>query len=158
MADMDEGCLENLNGKTLKGTILIAEILISLIILICCAASFYGGYSVVAICEMVSAIIFFVIFMMEMDKSIQVVNWVWSDLLRASSGTGLYLITSLMSLIHGAGDGACIAGVCLACWLGSCLPMMSTPSSLSSTATNRILQRSLMTMFKHWKINPNLAY
>jgi hypothetical protein len=32
----------------------------------------------VAICEMVFAIIFFVVFMMEMDKSIQVVNWVWS--------------------------------------------------------------------------------
>uniref|UniRef100_A0A673XRJ2 Proteolipid protein 2 n=1 Tax=Salmo trutta TaxID=8032 RepID=A0A673XRJ2_SALTR len=81
------------------------------IILICYAVSIYGGYYGVAICEMVSAIIFFVVFMIEMDKSIQVVNWVWSDLLRASSGTGLYLITSLMSLIHGAGDGACIAGV-----------------------------------------------
>ncbi|KAM9504536.1 proteolipid protein 2-like [Salvelinus alpinus] len=58
---------------------------------------------------MVSAIIFFVVFMMEMDKSIQVVNWVWSDLLRASTGTAMYLISSLMALISGTRDGAHIA-------------------------------------------------
>lgn len=51
---------------------------LSLIILICYAASLYGGYSAVAICEMVFAIVFFVIFMMELDKQFQVVSWVWS--------------------------------------------------------------------------------
>ncbi|XP_070963695.1 proteolipid protein 2-like [Oncorhynchus clarkii lewisi] len=113
MADMDAGCLENLKGyiNTQKGIILVAKILISLTILICYTVSLYGGYYGVAICEMVSAIIFFVVFMMEMDKSIQVVNWVWSDLLRASTGTAMYLISSLMDLIRGAGDGAHIAGV-----------------------------------------------
>ncbi|XP_023860857.1 proteolipid protein 2-like [Salvelinus sp. IW2-2015] len=112
MADMDAGCFENLKGyvKTLKGIILIAEILISLTILICYTLSSYVGYYGVAICEMVSAIIFFVVFMMEMDKSIQVVNWVWSDLLRASTGTAMYLISSLMALISGTKDGARIAG------------------------------------------------
>ncbi|KAK6303428.1 hypothetical protein J4Q44_G00258820 [Coregonus suidteri] len=60
---------------------------------------------------MVSAILFFVVFMMEMDKSIKVVNWVWSDLFRATTGAAVYLITSLICLIHRTGDGARIAGV-----------------------------------------------
>nr|XP_055024779.1 proteolipid protein 2b isoform X2 [Misgurnus anguillicaudatus] len=105
-------CLERLKSyvRTRKGTILAAEILISFIIIICYAASMYGGYSAVAICEMVFAIVFFVIFMMELDKSIQVVNWLWSDLFRAGIGALLYLITSLICVIGGAGDGARIAG------------------------------------------------
>uniref|UniRef100_A0A4W6E1V1 Proteolipid protein 2b n=1 Tax=Lates calcarifer TaxID=8187 RepID=A0A4W6E1V1_LATCA len=73
-------CMEKLKSyvKTQKGFILAAEIFISLIVLICYAASLYGGYSAVAICEMIFAIVFFGIFMMELDKQIQVVNWVWS--------------------------------------------------------------------------------
>ncbi|KAM4562281.1 proteolipid protein 2b [Odontesthes bonariensis] len=105
-------CLEKLKSyvKTPKGFILAAEIVISFIILICYAASLYGGYSAVAICEMVFAIIFFIIFMMELDKQIQVVNWVWSDFFRAIIGAALYIITSLICVIGGAGDGARIAG------------------------------------------------
>ncbi|XP_048066778.1 proteolipid protein 2b isoform X1 [Megalobrama amblycephala] len=106
------GCLEKMKNyvRTRKGTILTAEILISFIILICYAASMYGGYTAVAICEMVFAIIFFVIFMMELDKQFLVVNWLWSDLFRAIIGAVLYLITSLICVIGGGGDGARIAG------------------------------------------------
>lgn len=105
-------CVEKLKSyvKTQKGFILAAEIFISLIVLICYAASVYGGYTAVAIIEMIFAMIFFGIFMMEMDKQIQVVNWVWSDLFRAGVGAGLYIITSLICVIRGAGDGALIAG------------------------------------------------
>lgn len=105
-------CLEKLKSyvKTTKGFILAAEILISFIILICYAASLYGGYSAVAICEMVFAIVFFGIFMMELDKQIQVINWMWTDLFRAGIGAVLYIITSLICVIGGAGDGARIAG------------------------------------------------
>ncbi|XP_041654248.1 proteolipid protein 2b [Cheilinus undulatus] len=105
-------CVERLKSyvKTPKGSILAAEILISFIIIICYAASRYGGYSAVAICEMIFAIVFFGIFMMEMDKQIKVVNWVWTDLFRAGIGAVLYIITSLICVIRGAGDGALIAG------------------------------------------------
>lgn len=96
--------------KTRKGTILTAEILISFIILICYAASLYSGYSSVAICEMVFSIIFLVVFTMELDKQFQLISWPWSDLLRAAIGAGLYIITSLICVIGGSGDGARIAG------------------------------------------------
>lgn len=52
--------------------------LLSLIVVICYAASFYGGISTVAIVELALAIFFFVIFMTELDKQFQLVNWVWS--------------------------------------------------------------------------------
>ncbi|XP_029362325.1 proteolipid protein 2b [Echeneis naucrates] len=111
-ANSAASCMEKFKSyaKTQKGFILVSEIVISLIILICYAASRYGGYSAVAICEMVFAIVFFVIFMMELDKQIQVVNWVWSDLFRAGIGAILYIITSLICVIGGSGDGARIAG------------------------------------------------
>uniref|UniRef100_A0A673XXE8 Proteolipid protein 2 n=1 Tax=Salmo trutta TaxID=8032 RepID=A0A673XXE8_SALTR len=114
MADTETGvaagCLEKLKCyvKTRKGTILAAEISYHPNLL---CWSFYGGYYGVAIGEMVFAIIFFVVFMMEMDKSIQVVNWVWSDIFRAAIGAALYLITSLICVTRGAGDDARIAGV-----------------------------------------------
>ncbi|XP_030641047.1 proteolipid protein 2-like [Chanos chanos] len=117
MADITEttpaaNCMTSLESyvRTRKGAVLAAEILISFVILICYGASRYGGYLAVAICEMVFAIIFFVVFMNELDKEFQGVNWIWSDLIRAGIGAALYLITSLICVIGGAGDGARIAG------------------------------------------------
>lgn len=96
--------------KTPKGLILAGEIILSFIIIICYAASYYGGYSAVAICEMIFAMIFFGVFMMELDKQFQMISWIWSDFFRAAIGAGLYIITSLICVIGGAGDGARIAG------------------------------------------------
>lgn len=105
-------CLEKLKVyvKTQKGFLLAAEILVCLIIIICYAASRTGGYSSLAICEMVFAMVFFGIFMMELDKQFKLVNWVWSDLFRAGIGAVLFLIISLINVIGGSGDGARIAG------------------------------------------------
>jgi len=105
-------CLERLKSyvKTQKGFILATEIVISFIIIICYAASLYGGYSALAICEMIFAMVFFGIFMMDMDKQFTMVNWTWSDLFRAGIGALLYIITSLICVIGGAGDSARIAG------------------------------------------------
>ncbi|KAK7877894.1 hypothetical protein WMY93_031423 [Mugilogobius chulae] len=96
--------------KTQKGTILAAEIVLSFIIIICYAASYYAGYSTVAICELVFSLVFFIVFMLGLDKQFPLVNWMWSDLFRAGIGALLYLITSLICVIRGAGDGALIAG------------------------------------------------
>uniref|UniRef100_A0A1A8RMS4 Proteolipid protein 2 n=1 Tax=Nothobranchius rachovii TaxID=451742 RepID=A0A1A8RMS4_9TELE len=95
--------------KTPKGFILAAEIVLGFVIMICYLSSYYGGYSGIAICEMVIAIIFFVVFMMELDKRFHVIHWVWTDMFRASVGCLLYLITSLVCVIRGAGDGPLIA-------------------------------------------------
>ncbi|RXM35870.1 Structural maintenance of chromosomes protein 1A [Acipenser ruthenus] len=80
-----------------------------LVILICYAASHYGGYSAVAICELIFAVVFLVVFTLRLDQQFKVISWVWSDLIRAVIGALLFLITSLISVI-GGGDGARIAG------------------------------------------------
>ncbi|KAJ8265134.1 hypothetical protein COCON_G00142330 [Conger conger] len=113
MADTTEpSCIDKLKSyvRTRKGTILLAEIILSFIIIICYAASYFGGYSTVAICEMVFAIVFMVVYMLELDKQFRVISWPWSDFIRATIGAALYLITSLISVIQGTGDGARIAG------------------------------------------------
>uniref|UniRef100_A0A3B5MHI8 Proteolipid protein 2b n=1 Tax=Xiphophorus couchianus TaxID=32473 RepID=A0A3B5MHI8_9TELE len=78
---------------------------LSLIILICYASSRNGGYTAAAVCEMCFAIVFFCVFMMDLDKQFTAISWVWSDLIRAFTGTLVYLITSLVCVISGAGDG-----------------------------------------------------
>lgn len=105
-------CLEKMKTyvKTQKGFILAGEIIISFIIIICYAASVYTGYSAVAICEMIFSMLFFGIFMMDLDKQFTLVNWEWTDLFRAIIGAVLYIITSLVCVIGGSGDGARIAG------------------------------------------------
>ncbi|KAM7405104.1 hypothetical protein PAMP_012389 [Pampus punctatissimus] len=59
---------------------------------------------------MVMAIVFFGIYMMELDKQIKVVSWVWSDFFRAICGAVLYIITSLICVTKGHGDSALIVG------------------------------------------------
>ncbi|KAK1786937.1 hypothetical protein P4O66_017311 [Electrophorus voltai] len=105
-------CVEKLKTyiRTRKGTILAVETVLSFIMLFCYAASYYGGYSAVPICGMIFAIIFFVIFMMELDKQLLFVNWLWTDFSRAAIGGLLYIITSLFCVAGGSGDGARIAG------------------------------------------------
>ncbi|KAM9341825.1 proteolipid protein 2b [Pholidichthys leucotaenia] len=105
-------CMDRLRAyiKTQKGFILAAEMVISFIVIICYAASVYAGYSTVAICELVFAMVFFAVFMMDWDKQFLLVNWLWSDGFRAVIGAILYLITSLICVIRGAGDAALITG------------------------------------------------
>ncbi|XP_061591234.1 proteolipid protein 2-like [Cololabis saira] len=93
---------------TRKGLILAAEIIISLIIIICYAVSQFGGYIVVAITEMIFALVLFVVFMMQLDKQLTAVNWLWTDFLRAIIGAVVYMITSIIVIV-GFGDDAGIA-------------------------------------------------
>ncbi|XP_023675138.2 proteolipid protein 2-like [Paramormyrops kingsleyae] len=97
-------------SRSRKGGILLAETVISLVVLICYAASIYSGYVTVAICEMVFAGIFFFVFMMDWDKQFPFVSWVWSDFFRVVVGAVLYLITSLICVISGSKDAALLAG------------------------------------------------
>lgn len=116
MADTTSSTAENCVGRlksyvrTQKGMILAAEVFLSFVIICCYAASVYQGFSTVAIFEMIFSMVFFILFMMEIDKQIQVINWVWTDLFRAAIGALAYIITSLITVIGGAGDGPRIAG------------------------------------------------
>ncbi|KAL3974787.1 gamma-crystallin [Sarotherodon galilaeus] len=119
-ASFSPSCVERLKSyvNTPKGFTLAAEILVSFIIIICYASSWCGGFTTLPICKMTFATIFFIIFMMDLDKQFLGVNWVWTDLFRAAVGAIFYIITSLINLIGGSRDGACMAGAVLGLFAG----------------------------------------
>ncbi|KAK1801283.1 hypothetical protein P4O66_022967 [Electrophorus voltai] len=82
--------------KTSKGTILIAEIVLCVIIIICYAVSVFGRYIIVAIFEMVSSLIFFIIFALELQKMIVFISLIWMDFFRALTSCLVFIITSLI--------------------------------------------------------------
>ncbi|KAM8934258.1 proteolipid protein 2 [Pelodytes ibericus] len=109
--DGNANCMSQLIAycKTRKGAVILSEIIFCLVILICYAASRTPGYLGVAITELVFCIVFFVIFALHFSEQIAFIHWGWTDFLRAAVGCLLFIITSLISLIHG-GDGSAIAG------------------------------------------------
>ncbi|XP_061591242.1 proteolipid protein 2-like [Cololabis saira] len=111
-AASSEDWLVNLTSylKTRKGLILAAEIIISFIIFICYAASWFGGYIAGSISEMIFALVIFVVFMMQWDKEFLAVNWLWTDFLRAFIGAWVYMITSLIVISRRHMDHAGVAG------------------------------------------------
>uniref|UniRef100_A0A3Q2ZXH7 Uncharacterized protein n=1 Tax=Kryptolebias marmoratus TaxID=37003 RepID=A0A3Q2ZXH7_KRYMA len=87
----------------------------------CDAASMSLAYSTVPICQIVLSSIFLVIFSLELDKKIQVVNFVGTDSIRALIGAILYTITSVMIFVEGAEDGVLVAsGVIILLLLAFC--------------------------------------
>ncbi|XP_032626066.1 proteolipid protein 2 [Chelonoidis abingdonii] len=104
------GCMGQCTSflRSHKGTVLALEIGLCIVILICYGASRTPGYTGVAIFEMVFSIVFFIIYMLGLNKQLAVVHWGWSDFVRALIGALLFLITSIIVVI-GHRDGPGIA-------------------------------------------------
>ncbi|KAG8520818.1 Proteolipid protein 2, partial [Galemys pyrenaicus] len=110
--------------RTRKGILLFAEIvsvpgqaggqrqswILCLVILICFSAS-TPGYSSLSVIEMILAAVFFVIYMCDLHTKIQFINWPWSDFLRTIIAALLYLITSIVVLVHRSNSSTIVAGV-----------------------------------------------
>ncbi|XP_078520649.1 proteolipid protein 2 [Lissotriton helveticus] len=96
--------------RSTKGMILAMETLLCIVVLICYGASRYAGYTTVPVVEMIFCIIFFIIFMMRLDRTITFIHWPYTDLIRAVIGALCFLITALIAMIGSHGDGAAIAG------------------------------------------------
>uniref|UniRef100_V9LE72 Proteolipid protein 2 n=1 Tax=Callorhinchus milii TaxID=7868 RepID=V9LE72_CALMI len=94
--------------RTRRGTVILAEIVVSLIVLICFCVSAYTSYTVTAILEMIFSIVFFVIYMNRFDLTISFIHWPWTDMIRCVIAVILYVIVGIVSFIY-RGDGARIA-------------------------------------------------
>uniref|UniRef100_A0A8C6STZ3 Proteolipid protein 2 n=1 Tax=Neogobius melanostomus TaxID=47308 RepID=A0A8C6STZ3_9GOBI len=103
-------CMEKFKSyvTTPKGLVLAAEIVLCLIVDICYAVVY--GVSCVAIGGMIIAIVFFCVFMMELDKQFRQISWVWSDLFRTVIVSAWFIIESLCFLISWALGAALITG------------------------------------------------
>ncbi|XP_038604114.1 proteolipid protein 2 [Tachyglossus aculeatus] len=117
MADMERGAAPNCWAactgytRTRKGMILIVEMILCVVILICYGASSTAGYSALAVCELVMAIVFFVIFMCNFHHQLNFINWAWTDFFRAAIAALLFLITSLIVMIRNGHGMSIAAGV-----------------------------------------------
>lgn len=94
---------------TRKGTLLFAEIILCLLILIWFSFS-TPGYSSLSVVEMILAEIFFVIYMCDLPTKIQSINWPWTDFFRSLIAVTLYLITSIVVLVERGNRSVIIAG------------------------------------------------
>uniref|UniRef100_A0A8C0NK73 Proteolipid protein 2 n=1 Tax=Canis lupus familiaris TaxID=9615 RepID=A0A8C0NK73_CANLF len=91
-----------------KGTLLCAEMILCLVILIWFSLS-TPAYSSLSVVEMILAEIFFVIYMCDLASKIQ--YWSWIDFFRTLIAATLYLITSIVVLVEGGNRSIIIAGV-----------------------------------------------
>ncbi|XP_032715726.1 proteolipid protein 2-like [Lontra canadensis] len=94
---------------TRKGTLLFAETILCLVILIWFSIS-TPGYSTLSVVEMILAEIFFVVYMCDLPTKIQSINWPWTDFFRSLIAVTLYLITSIVVLVNRGNHSIIIAG------------------------------------------------
>ncbi|KAM7046108.1 proteolipid protein 2 [Molossus nigricans] len=97
-------------GRTPKGILLLAEIILCLVILICFIAS-TSAYFSLSVVEMILAAVFFVIYMCDLSTRIQIINWPWSDFFRGLVAAILYLIISIVVLVERGNNSKIVAGV-----------------------------------------------
>ncbi|XP_017264969.1 proteolipid protein 2-like [Kryptolebias marmoratus] len=111
-SDPDASCMERLKKyiKTKKGSILAAEMLLNLLVFCCyTSTSLHLVYITLPICELILSMVFFVVFMMALDKKFRAVNWIWSDFFRAIVAAIIYIIISIIFLHQSVGYPTLIA-------------------------------------------------
>ncbi|XP_049342064.1 proteolipid protein 2 isoform X2 [Astyanax mexicanus] len=64
--------------STRKGGILMAEIVLSIIVVICFAVSVFGYYILAGVWELISTIIIFIIFSLELQTTFRFINFQWT--------------------------------------------------------------------------------
>ncbi|XP_072102716.1 proteolipid protein 2-like [Mobula birostris] len=90
-------------ARTRKGTILLAEMVISLIIFICFCASISVGYTTAPLIEFFFSLAIFIIFMNGYDKSLNFIHWPCTDCIRCGIAVIIYIIIGIIGLINGYG-------------------------------------------------------
>ncbi|XP_066500964.1 proteolipid protein 2 [Hoplias malabaricus] len=96
--------------KTRKGIILLTESVLSLFIIICFSCSLYGQYIMVPIWELVSTLIIFFIFALDLQNLFKFINFPWTDFFRAITSCIIYFIISLLCVFSRWKDGPQITG------------------------------------------------
>ncbi|XP_072537322.1 proteolipid protein 2 [Salminus brasiliensis] len=81
---------------TKKGLILMAEIVLSISVIICFSMSVFGYYIMAAVWELISTFIIFMIFSLELQTTFRFINFPWTDFFRAITGCLIYFIVSLL--------------------------------------------------------------
>lgn len=93
--------------KSLKGRILLAELVLCFIIFICFAASI-SSYLAAPLIELIITLIFLIIFSSHYHLRLAALNWPCTDFLRCVSAAVIFLVVSIVAAIRSSGDGGAI--------------------------------------------------
>ncbi|KAL6458846.1 hypothetical protein MHYP_G00323180 [Metynnis hypsauchen] len=80
------------------------------IIIICFSSSWFGQYIIVAIYQLVSTLIIFIIFALELQSTFRFINFPWTDFFRAASSCIIIFIISILCMASRFTDKPQIAG------------------------------------------------
>lgn len=93
--------------NSLKGRILLAELVLCFIIFICFAASI-SSYLAAPLIELIITLIFLIIFSSHYHLRLAALNWPCTDFLRCVSAAVIFLVVSIVAAVRSSGDGGAI--------------------------------------------------
>ncbi|KAM4808628.1 CKLF-like MARVEL transmembrane domain-containing protein 5 [Rhinophrynus dorsalis] len=93
--------------SSLKGRILIAELVLCFVVFICFAA-FSSSYLAAPLLEFIITIIFFIILSSRYHLRLTSINWPCTDFLRCASAAVIFLVVSIVAAARSSGEGGAI--------------------------------------------------
>ncbi|XP_069820313.1 CKLF-like MARVEL transmembrane domain-containing protein 5 isoform X2 [Dendropsophus ebraccatus] len=93
--------------NSLKGRILLAELVLCFVIFICFAASI-SSYLAAPLIELIITLIFLIIFSSHYHLRLAALNWPCTDFLRCVSAAVIFLVVSIVAAARSSGDGGAI--------------------------------------------------
>ncbi|KAM4710226.1 CKLF-like MARVEL transmembrane domain-containing protein 5 [Discoglossus pictus] len=95
--------------NSLKGRIIIAELVLCFVIFICFAASI-SAYLAAPLVQFIITLIYLIIISSRYHLRLTGLNWPCTDFLRCVSGSIIFLVISIVAAARSSGDGGAVTG------------------------------------------------
>ncbi|XP_072271198.1 CKLF-like MARVEL transmembrane domain-containing protein 5 [Pyxicephalus adspersus] len=93
--------------RSVKGKLLLAELVLCFVIFICFAASI-SSYLAAPLIELIITLIFLILYSSHYNERFTALNWPCTDFLRCVSAAIIFLVVSIVSAARSSGDGGAI--------------------------------------------------
>lgn len=93
--------------RSLKGKLLLAELVLCFVIFICFAASI-SSYLAAPLIELIITLIFLILYSSHYNERLAALNWPCTDFLRCVSAAVIFLVVSIVAAARSSGDGGAI--------------------------------------------------
>ncbi|XP_040272830.1 CKLF-like MARVEL transmembrane domain-containing protein 5 [Bufo bufo] len=93
--------------NSLKGRILLAELVLCFVIFICFAASI-SSYLAAPLIELIITLIFLILFSSHYHLRVTALNWPCVDFMRCVSAAVIFVVVSIVAAARSSGDGGAI--------------------------------------------------
>ncbi|XP_063313217.1 CKLF-like MARVEL transmembrane domain-containing protein 5 [Pelobates fuscus] len=114
--------LDNEFLKSLKGRILLMELVLCFVVFVCFAATL-SAYLAAPLFEFIITLIFIILISSQYNKRLTALNWPCMDFLRCVSAAAILLVVSIVAIFRSSGSGGAITAaifgfflVCVFCY------------------------------------------